>query len=94
MAGEERLWAGDRAGAAAAYEQAAALAFDSRTARFNAALKLFEVGELDRAMDHAAAAAAIDPWRPTPYRLMVRIEREQGRYDEARRWNEKASALQ
>ena len=94
MAGEERLWAGDRAGAAAAYEQAAALAFDSRTARFNVALKLFEVGELDRAMDHAAAAAAIDPWRPTPYRLMARIEREQGRYDEARRWNEKASELQ
>lgn len=94
MAGEECLWAGDRAGATAAYEQAAALAFDSRTARFNVALKLFEVGELDRAMDHAAAAAAIDPWRPTPYRLMARIEREQGRYDEARRWNEKASALQ
>ena len=94
MAGEERLWAGDRAGATAAYEQAAALAFDSRTMRFNVALKLFEVGELDRAMDHAAAAAAIDPWRPTPYRLMARIEREQGRYDEARRWNEKASALQ
>lgn len=94
MAGEERLWAGDRAGATAAYEQAAALAFDSRTMRFNVALKLFEVGELDRAMDHAAAAVAIDPWRPTPYRLMARIEREQGRYDEARRWNEKASALQ
>ena len=93
MAGEERLWAGDRAGATAAYEQAAALAFDSRTMRFNVALKLFEVGELDRAMDHAAAAAAIDPWRPTPYRLMARIEREQGRYDEARRWNEKASEL-
>ena len=94
MAGEERLWAGDRAGATAAYEQAAALAFDSRTTRFNVALKLFEIGELDRAMDHAAAAAAIDPWQPTPYRLMARIEREQGRYDEARRWNEKAGELQ
>ena len=94
MAGEERLWAGDRVAAAAAYEQAAALAFDSRTARFNVALKLFEVGELDRAMDHAAAAAAIDPWQPTPYRLMARIEREQGRYDEARRWNQKAGELQ
>ena len=94
MAGEERLWAGDRAGAAAAYEQAAVIAFDSRTARFNVALKLFEVGELDRAMDHAAASAAIDPWQPTPYRLMARIEREQGRYDEARRWNQKASELQ
>ena len=94
MAGEERLWAGDRAGAAAAYEQAAAIAFDSRTTRFNVALKLFEVGELDRAMDHAAASAAIDPWQPTPYRLMARIEREQGRYDEARRWNQKAGELQ
>lgn len=94
MAGEERLWAGDRAGAAVAYEQAAAIAFDSRTARFNVALKLFEVGELDRAMDHAAASAAIDPWQPTPYRLMARIEREQGRYDEARRWNQKVGELQ
>ena len=93
MAGEERLWAGDRAGAAAAYEQAAALAFDSRTTRFNAALKLFELGELDRAIDHAAAAAAIDPWQPTPYRLMARIEREQGRYDEARQLREKANQL-
>ena len=93
MAGEERLWAGDRVGATAAYEQAAALAFDSRTARFNVALKLFEVGELDRAMDHAAAAAAIDPWRATPYRLMAHIEREQGHYDEARQLLEKANRL-
>ena len=45
-------------------------------------------------MDHAAAAAAIDPWKPMPYRLMARIEREQGRYDEARRWNQKAGELQ
>ena len=94
MAGEERLWAGDRAGAMAAYEQAAAIAFDSRTTRFNVALKLFEVGELDRAMSHAADAAAIDPWQPTPYRLMARIEREQGRYDEARHWRKKAGELQ
>ncbi len=93
MAGEERLWAGDRAGATAAYEQAAALAFDSRTVRFNVALKLFAAGELDRAMDHAAAAAAIDPWRPIPYRLMARIEREQGRYAEARQLLEKANRL-
>ena len=93
MAGEERLWAEDRAGATAAYEQAAAIAFDSRTARFNVALKLFEVGELDRAMDHAAAAAAIDPWQATPYRLMAHIEREQGRYDEARQLLEKANQL-
>ena len=94
MAGEERMWDGDQAAAAVAYEQAAAIAFDSRTARFNVALKLFEIGELDRAMDHAAAAAAIDPWQPTPYRLLARIEREQGRYDEARRWNQKAGELQ
>ena len=94
MAGEERLWTGDRAGAMAAYEQAAATAFDSRTTRFNVALKLFEIGELERAMSHAADAAAIDPWQPTPYRLMARIEREQGRYDAARRWRKKAGELQ
>ena len=93
MAGEERLWAGDQAAAAAAYEQAAAIAFDSRTARFNVALKLFEVGELDRAMDHAAAAVAIDPWQATPYRLMAHIEREQGHYAEARQLLKKANQL-
>ena len=93
MAGEERLWPGDRAGAMAAYEQAAATAFDSRTTRFNVALKLFEIGELDRAMSHAADAAAIDPWQPTPYRLMARIEQEQGRYDEARALAEKSRGV-
>ena len=93
MAGEERLWAGDRAGATAAYKQAATLAFDSRTVRFNVALKLFEAGELDRAMDHAAAAAAIDPWQATPYRLMAHIERERGGYDAARQLLEKANQL-
>ena len=93
MAGEQRLWAEDRTGARAAYEQAAALAFDSRTTRFNVALKLFEVGELDRAIDHAAAAVAIDPWQRMPYRLLARIERERGDYDAARRWNQKASEL-
>ena len=93
MAGEEHLWAGDRSGATAAYEQAAAVAFDSRTVRFNVALKLFEVGELDRAMSHAADAAAIDPWQPTPYRLMAHIEREQGHYDAARQLLKKASQL-
>ncbi len=94
MAGEECLWAGDRTGAVAAYEQAAAVAFDSRTTRFNVALKLFEAGEMERAMSHAKDAAAIDPWRPTPYRLMAHIEREQGRYDAARQLLRKAGELQ
>ncbi len=93
MAGEQRRWVGDRAGATAAYEQAVTLAFDSRTTRFNAALKLFEIGALDRAMDHAAAAAAIDPWQPMPYRLMAHIERTRGRYDEARQLTQKANRL-
>ena len=44
-------------------------------------------------MDHAAAAAAIDPWQTTPYRLMAHIEREQGRYDAARQLLEKANQL-
>ena len=94
MAGEQRRYTGDRSGAIAAYEQAAKVAFDSRSTRFNVALKLFNFNELDRARKHAEAARGIDPWKPQPYRLMAHIHRKEGRMAEARKLLKKAGELQ
>ena len=94
MAGEQRRYTGDRSGAIAAYEQVAKVAFDSRSTRFNVALKLFNFNELDRARTHAEAARGIDPWKPQPYRLMAHIHRKEGRMAEARKLLKKAGELQ
>ena len=55
MAGEQRLWAGDIDRANTAFEQAVTVAYDSRSTRFNVALKLYRNNELDRAVEHAEA---------------------------------------
>lgn len=93
MAGEQRQWASDQPGAIAAYEQAAALAYDSRSTRFNVALKLYKNKKLERAVEHALAAAAIDPWKADPYQLLAHIRRRQNRLDEARKLLKKAGEL-
>ena len=84
MAGEQRLQAGDSTGAIAAYERAATVALDSRSTRFNVAIKLYRSNRFDEAWTHARAAANIDPWKAEPYRLMAHIRRKQGRDTEAR----------
>ena len=93
MAGEQRQWAGDIDGANTAFEQAATVAYDSRSTRFNVALKLYRNNELDRAVEHAEAAIAIDPWQAEPYQLLAHIFRKQQRLAEARELLKKAGSL-
>jgi tetratricopeptide (TPR) repeat protein len=93
MAGEQRLWAGDIDEANTAFEQAATVAYDSRSTRFNVALKLYRNNELDRAVEHAEAAIAIDPWQAEPYQLLAHIFRKQQRLAEARELLKKAGSL-
>ena len=93
MAGEQRLWAGDINGAITSFEQAAAVAYDSRSTRFNVALKLYRNNELDRAATHAKAAIAIDPWQAEPYQLLAYISRKQQRLVEAEKLLKKAESL-
>ena len=93
MAGEQRLWADDLDGANTAFEQAATVAYDSRSTRFNVALKLYRNNELDRAVEHAEAAIAIDPWQAEPYQLLAHIFRKQQRLAEAREMLKKAGSL-
>ena len=93
MAGEQRLWAGDIDEANTAFEQAATVAYDSRSTRFNVALKLYRNNEIDRAVEHAEAAIAIDPWQAEPYQLLAHIFRKQQRLSEARELLKKAGDL-
>jgi hypothetical protein len=93
MAGENLMRAGDATGAIAAYQQAASVAYDSRTTRFNVALKFYKNNKLEDAMLHAQAAAEIDPWKADPYQLMAHIRRKQGRNGEARELLKKAGEL-
>lgn len=83
MLGEQRRVLGQRQEAIEAFEKAAQLAFDSRSMRFNVALMLYRYDELTKAMDHARVARKIDPWQVSPYRLMARIARRQGKLGEA-----------
>lgn len=94
MAGEQLNKTGDRTAANAAYEQAATTAYDSRSTRFNVALKIYNNNELDRAAIHANAALDIDPWKADPYQLLAHIRREQGRIEEARKLLKRAGELQ
>ena len=93
MAGEQRLWAGDIDGANTAFEQAATVAYDSRSTRFNVALKLYRNNKIGRAVEHAEAAIAIDPWQAEPYQLLAHIFRKQQRLAEARELLKKAGSL-
>ena len=69
------------------------MAYDSRSTRFNVALKLYRNNELDRAVEHAEAAIAIDPWQAEPYQLLAHIFRKQQRLAEARELLKKAGSL-
>ena len=93
MSGEDLMRAADSTGAIAAYQQAARVAYDSRTTRFNVALEFYKNDILEDAMLHAQAAAEIDPWKADPYQLMAHIRRKQGRNGEARELLKKAGEL-
>ncbi len=80
--GENLLFRGDKEEAVLAFERAAEIAHDSRTIRYNVALRLDDLGKHDRAWAHIQAAIAIDPLMPQVYKLADRILRRAGRGDE------------
>jgi tetratricopeptide (TPR) repeat protein len=82
MEGERHRAAGRQEEAIAAYERAAELAFDSRTARYNVALMLFRYNKLDQAMAHVQAAWRLDPWQRAPQQLMALIRQQQEQMQE------------
>ena len=80
--GENLLSRGEREEALVAFERAAGIAHDSRTIRYNVALRLDDLGRHDRAWVHIRAAIAIDPMMPQVYKLADRILRRAGRREE------------
>ena len=80
--GENLLFRGDREEAVLAFERAAEIAHDSRTIRYNVAIRLDDLGKHDRAWAHIQTAIAIDPMMPQVYKLADRILRRAGRREE------------
>ena len=80
--GENLLFRGDKEEAVVAFERAAGIAHDSRTIRYNVALRLDDLEQHDRAWVHIRAAIAIDPMMPGVYKLADRILRRAGRRKE------------
>ena len=80
--GENLLFREEREEALVAFERAAEIAHDSRTIRYNVALRLDDLGKHDRAWVHIKAAIAIDPMMPQVYKLADRILRRAGRRQE------------
>ena len=80
--GENLLFGGDREEAVLAFERAAEIAHDSRTIRYNIALRLDDLGKHDRAWVHIQAAIEIDPLMPQVFKLADRILRRGGRREE------------
>jgi len=79
MRGEFLGQTGQSAAAVAAYEAAADRAPQSRTVRFNVAVKLLRHNNLKSALEHARAAVEIDPVQVQPRRLAAAIQRYLGR---------------
>lgn len=93
MQGEYELAHDRRAAAASAYEQAAVVACESRSMRYNVALALARCDEPTRALPHALAACNLDPWQAAPHRLLAKLANELGRPAEAADHLKRAEAL-
>ena len=80
--GENHSHRGERDDAIYCFERASTIAYDSRTMRFNTALRLNKIGEYERALRHIQAAIAIDPMLPQVFRLASEILKRAGRESE------------
>ncbi len=83
MLGEQQHGLGHTERAFQAYQKAAEIAYDSRSMRLNVAIVHYKENRLKEALRHAQAARDIDPWQVQSYRLMGRILRRMGKYQEA-----------
>jgi len=79
MLGEQLNFQGDTEAAEAAFDSAATVAFDSRSTRFNVAIKFYVNNKLAKARQHLRAAVELDPTMPGTERLAAAIERRQRR---------------
>ena len=83
MEGERQRYLGREEAACKVYEQAAEVAYDSRSARFNIGLMMYKYGRLEDAARHVEAARKLDPWKSDPHRLLAHILRRQGKFEQA-----------
>jgi tetratricopeptide (TPR) repeat protein len=78
MQGEYLLALGDSSAALGAYMEAARIAFDSRSTRFNVALMMMKNNHLKEAQAQGEAAVALDPWNPETRKLLAQIRLRRG----------------
>lgn len=93
MRGEHLLARGDTSAALEAYREAARIAHDSRSTRFNIALMMLRNNRLDEAWEQGTAAAELDPWNPEVPKLLAQVRIRQGRRPEAEELLKKAGQL-
>lgn len=93
MRGEHLLARGDTSAALEAYREAARIAHDSRSTRFNVALMMLRSNRLDEAWEQGMAAAQLDPWNPEVHKLLAQVRIRQGRRPEAEELLKKAGQL-
>ena len=93
MRGEVLISRGDTTAALDAYRQAANLAYDSRTTRFNTALMMLRNNRLEEAWQQGQAALKVDPWYPEVYTLLAQVRMREGRRAEADELLKKADKM-
>lgn len=93
MCGEHLLAQGDTSAALDVYREAARIAHDSRSTRFNVALMMLRNNRLDEAWEQGIAAADLDPWNLEVPKLLAQIRIRQGRRSEAEALLKKADQL-
>ena len=78
MLGSMQQYYGESDAALESFEQAASIAHDSRTARFNTGLIYFRNNKLQDAERHLRASLSIDPHQPRVRRLLAEVLRRSG----------------